>query len=287
MVSRSVVSTADAVSTVLSFSESPDPATSPRKKHSRPLTNCAHGCAASSAGRWRNSATSGYAGATLPGPKKRTSPLMSTPGHHFLGWLCCDWSRVMSTRHRRSSPTRLRIRSTFPRKERPPFGDLRLAPLLDAQAEIAAAASDVDTARQAADALQSIADSYSSRSRPCAALATARAALISGDLGQAIDECGAAIAAWAAIGAPFETARACMVLGDAHHRSGNVDRARMEWRAAREHLKPSVRCAGPSEQNISSPALLPSQLRPRAGWRRRHSDATATRGPSASTNSPY
>jgi tetratricopeptide (TPR) repeat protein len=176
----------------------------------------------------------------------------------------------------------------IPSKERPPFGDLRLAPLLDAQAEIAAAASDVDTARQAADALQSIADSYSSRSlRACAALATARAALINGDLGQAIDGCGAAIAAWAAIGAPFETARARMVLGDAHHRSGNVDRARMEWRAAREAFEAFGALRWAERANVSSPELLPSRSRPQAEvWGRRHSDATATRGLSASTNSP-
>ena len=149
----------------------------------------------------------------------------------------------------------------IPSKERPPFGDLRLAPLLDAQAEIAAAAGDVDTARRAADALQSIADSYSSRSlRACAALATARAALISGDLGQAIDGCAAAIAAWAAIGAPFETARARMVLGEAHHRSGNVDRARMEWRAAREAFEAfgALRWAEQAEHLLTGAPPIPT-----------------------------
>ena len=61
-----------------------------------------------------------------------------------------------------------------------------------------------------------------------------------------------------------------------------------EWSGGQpeKHSKPSARCAGPSKQNISSPEHLPSRLRPRAGWRRRHSDATATRGPSASENSP-
>ena len=77
-----------------------------------------------------------------------------------------------------------------PSKERPPFGDLRLAPLLDAQAEIAAAAGDVDTARRAADQLASIAASYHSRAIDAsAALAGARAALLDGDLAQAIDRC--------------------------------------------------------------------------------------------------
>jgi tetratricopeptide (TPR) repeat protein len=133
-----------------------------------------------------------------------------------------------------------------PSKERPPFGDLRLAPLLDAQAEIAAAAGDADTVRRAADALQSIADSYSSPSLgACAALAKARAALISGDVGQAIEGSATAIAAWAAIGAPFETAGARMVLGEAHRRSGNIDGARMEWRAARAAFEAfgAIRCA--------------------------------------------
>jgi tetratricopeptide (TPR) repeat protein len=121
-----------------------------------------------------------------------------------------------------------------PSKERPPFGDLRLAPLLDAQAEIAAAAGDVATARLAADALALIANSYHSRAIDAvAALAGARAALIDGDLEQAIDRCATAIDTWADIGAPFETAAARMVLGDAHHRSGNLNAARTEWRAAR------------------------------------------------------
>ncbi len=122
----------------------------------------------------------------------------------------------------------------IPSKERPPFGDLRLAPLYDAQNEIAAAAGDADTARNAADALAAIADSYPSRSLAAAAsLARARVALMSGDVEQAIHDAKAATAAWADIGAPFEAAMARLVLGEARDRSGNADGARMEWRAAR------------------------------------------------------
>jgi hypothetical protein len=122
----------------------------------------------------------------------------------------------------------------IPSKERPPFGDLRLAPLYDAQAEIAAAAGDADVARRAAGALRSIADTYDSPGlRATASLASARAALVAGDLDRAIDEAGASVAAWAEIGAPFESAVARVVLGDALHRCGNVHRARMEWAAAR------------------------------------------------------
>ena len=122
----------------------------------------------------------------------------------------------------------------IPSKERPPFGDLRLAPLYDAQAEIAAAAGDTDTARTAANALAAIADSYPSRSLAAAAsLANARVELMSGDVEQAIHDAKAATAAWADIGAPYEAAMARLVLGEARDRSGNADGAQMEWRAAR------------------------------------------------------
>jgi hypothetical protein len=121
----------------------------------------------------------------------------------------------------------------IPSKMRPPFGDLRLAPLLDAQAEIAAANGDAALVQQAADALTSIASRYPSRSLEAGAvLANARGALVSGDLGNAIHGAKAAVAAWADIGAPFESAAARMVLGEARHRSGDIQGAHMEWRAA-------------------------------------------------------
>ena len=73
-----------------------------------------------------------------------------------------------------------------PSKERPPFGDLRLAPLLDAQAEIAAAAGDVDTARRAADALAAIAERTPAVPRPrVPRWPRPGPALIDGDLGAA------------------------------------------------------------------------------------------------------
>ena len=151
-----------------------------------------------------------------------------------------------------------------PSKERPPFGDLRLAPLLDAQAEIAAAAGDVDTVRLAADALESIAGSYPSRSLVAgAALAKARAALLSGDLGQAIHGAAAATAAWADIGAPFEAAAARMFLGEARHRSGDSDGARMEWRAARAAFESfgAVRRAQQAERLIAEAPHGPTSPR--------------------------
>jgi tetratricopeptide (TPR) repeat protein len=121
-----------------------------------------------------------------------------------------------------------------PSKERPPFGDLRLAPLLDAQAEIAHAAGDLDTVRRAADGLRTIADAYGSRALDASASsAAARAALLGGDLERAIEDATSAVVGWSDIGAPFECAAARTLLGEAHHRSGNRDAATMEWQAAR------------------------------------------------------
>ncbi len=120
-----------------------------------------------------------------------------------------------------------------PSKERPPFGDLRLAPLFDAQAEIAAAAHDQVTAERAAHQLAAIAAAYSSRSLGAgAALAVARAALLGGEVERAIHDAAAATATWADIGAPFETAKARIVLGQARHQSGDIDGAQLEWSAA-------------------------------------------------------
>ncbi len=120
-----------------------------------------------------------------------------------------------------------------PSKERPPFGDLRLAPLLDAQAEIAAVTGDVETAGRAAAALRDISGSHASRSIEASAdLAEARVALLVGDVRAAIAGSSRAVAAWTDLGAPFEAAVARLVLAEAQHRSGNTDGAQMEWRAA-------------------------------------------------------
>lgn len=120
-----------------------------------------------------------------------------------------------------------------PSKERPPFGSLRRAPLLDAQVEIAAAAGDPDTARKAAKELREIAEAFPSPAlRAAAALAQGRAALADGDPRRAVGECEQAVVGWTEIGAPFEAAVARMVLGQAQQRLGSDEAAAMEWRAA-------------------------------------------------------
>ena len=126
----------------------------------------------------------------------------------------------------------------IPSKERPPFGDLRLAPLLDAQAEIASVTGDAATLRSAAGALQAIAETYPSRSLAAGALlAGARLSLIEGDTQKAIHAATAATAAWADVGAPFEAALARMVLAEARDRDGDVAGSRLEWSAARSAFR--------------------------------------------------
>lgn len=123
----------------------------------------------------------------------------------------------------------------MPSKERPPYGGLRRAPLLDAQVEIAVAGGDAAVARRAADELFAIADAFASRSLfASAALAQGRAALVEGDLERSITQCEAAIGAWIEIGAPYEAATARLVLGEAHGRLGNDAGSRMDRLAARD-----------------------------------------------------
>lgn len=121
----------------------------------------------------------------------------------------------------------------MPSKERPPFGDLSLAPLFEAQAEIAVAAGDVATARRAADRLASVADCYPGRwLEACAALARARVAVAEGEYDEAIALSTGAVAAWTEAGAPYETASARLVLGEAKRCAGNEEGARLEFRSA-------------------------------------------------------
>ena len=121
-----------------------------------------------------------------------------------------------------------------PSKERPPYGGLRMAPLLEAQVEIAVAAGDVDTARRAADALQVIADTFRSQALLAgAALSQGRAALAEGDPERGIVECERALVLWIELGAPFDAAVVRDTLGRCRALAGHHEGARMEWDAAR------------------------------------------------------
>ncbi len=121
-----------------------------------------------------------------------------------------------------------------PSKERPPYGALRRAPLLDAQVEIAVAADDTSTASRAAHELQSIADTFGSAALVAsAAHARARVALTEGSHQEAVEAGERALAAWIELGAPFEAAVVRMTLAPARERCGNHEGARMDREAAR------------------------------------------------------
>ncbi|MBJ8341863.1 hypothetical protein JGU71_23535 [Antrihabitans sp. YC3-6] len=121
----------------------------------------------------------------------------------------------------------------LPWKERPPFGDLRLVPLLDAQSEIAFASGDTATATRAAARLSDIGERFVSPGlAACAALATARAHMLAGDPALAIGDADIAVVRWCELDAPYEAAVARVVLGSAYAASGDAVRSRLDWQAA-------------------------------------------------------
>jgi hypothetical protein len=125
-----------------------------------------------------------------------------------------------------------------PWKERPPHGALRRAPLLAAQVEISLAADDLACARAAATELSGIGDTFRSQAlQAAAALARGRVALAEGDPTAAIQECGASLAGWTDVDAPYELAATRSVLARAHRATGCAERARLEERAARAILE--------------------------------------------------
>ncbi|WP_157520048.1 hypothetical protein [Nocardioides dokdonensis] len=115
----------------------------------------------------------------------------------------------------------------MPSKERPPFVELRVAPLLEAQAQIAAALGRPEQVEAAAERLESIARRWAGPGlRAAAALARARAELAAGR--PAVDAGTAAVAAWADAEAAYETAVAREVLAAALDAAGRPEAARLE-----------------------------------------------------------
>jgi len=159
----------------------------------------------------------------------------------------------------------------IPWKERPPSGDLRLAPLLDAQSEIAAAAGDARTCVHASAELARIARAYPSRgSAAVAALAGARAALLTGDLEEARDLASAAAHAWGELGAPYESAAARVVAGDAAAATGHDEAARREWQAASRCFTDygAAQRARQLDDRLADPSRPPSSTTREAHFRR-------------------
>ena len=123
--------------------------------------------------------------------------------------------------------------SDVPSKELPPNSDLRRAPLLAAQVEIAIAVGDIDRARSAADELTRVAVVFESKALAAGArLAHGQVRLAVGDTAGARSDFDAAVHQWGQIGAPYETAVGRMGLAHAHRAEGNEAHAILEFRAA-------------------------------------------------------
>ena len=125
----------------------------------------------------------------------------------------------------------------IPSKERPPHGPLRLAPLLDAQAEIAARRGDRDTLQAAAVQLRAIVERYpSSMIRSMSLLADARLCLAESDADGTVKAARAAMVELDVLGAPFEAAMARLVAADGHQLQGDIEHADLERSVARDAL---------------------------------------------------
>jgi len=105
--------------------------------------------------------------------------------------------------------------------------------LLPAQVEVALVRDDVDTARVATEELERLAAEYQRPAFESMAL-TARGSLLlhEGDATAAIRELDRAWRSWRETGFPYESARARMLLGQAHLATGDDAVARMELGAA-------------------------------------------------------
>src|SRR5262249_16740597 len=124
--------------------------------------------------------------------------------------------------------------SAVPSKELPPHSDLRRAPLLDAQTEIAVAARDLDGARAASEELSRIAKRFESKAFiPSAAAAPCPVLLAEGTAPEAERSVEEGSRLWHDLGAPYEAAIARAGLADARRVSGHEAAADLELRAAR------------------------------------------------------
>jgi tetratricopeptide (TPR) repeat protein len=171
--------------------------------------------------------------------------------------------------------------STVPSKELPPNTELRRAPLLEAQVEIAVAAGDLERARWAADELAKIAGVFGGKALSATATAaTASILLAEGDVPSAMADFELALHLWNEVGAPYEAALARMGLARAHRAQGREERAQLELGAARSafekagamlQAKRAADAAGQRERNApadspdSSPGAAAGEARSAGG----------------------
>jgi DNA-binding CsgD family transcriptional regulator len=112
------------------------------------------------------------------------------------------------------------------------------ARLLPAVIEITIAAGDVAAARAACGELQTIADRLATELlAPCAACACGAVALAEGNPRAALAPLGRAFELWRALDAPYEAARARVLIGQACRALGDEESAALEIEAARAEFE--------------------------------------------------
>ncbi len=112
------------------------------------------------------------------------------------------------------------------------------ARMLPAQVEIAVAAAELETAREAAKELSMITESYGSPALHATKHgAWGRVLLAEGKSDEAIRETRTGLRYWQEVGAPYEVARDRMVLATALHEVGHDDEADLEFEAARAEFE--------------------------------------------------
>ncbi len=165
--------------------------------------------------------------------------------------------------------------TSVPSKELPPHTELRRAPLLEAQVEIAVAEGALDEAGAAADDLARIAAVFQSKALAAGAvLASGRVGLAAGDTASARRDFQAAASLWNEVGAPYETAVARLGLGHALCAEGNEARGVLEFDAARAGFErvgavdwaaEAARACGTAGRDEGGAQARPPQARPASG----------------------
>lgn len=123
----------------------------------------------------------------------------------------------------------------MPSYREPPGSDISRLRLLPAQVEIALAAGDLPTARTAADQLRSLAERFGTLpARANSHVALGAVDLAEGDPAAAAGHLREAVTLWSEVEAPYEVARARMLLSNAYRAEGAADRAAVEVRTARD-----------------------------------------------------
>jgi class 3 adenylate cyclase len=117
----------------------------------------------------------------------------------------------------------------------PPGSDAHRLRMLPAQSQIAMATGDLETASAVADELERLADTFKTiPARACAKTARGALEAAQGELEVGAQHLREAIGLWSELPAPYQAARARVVLANAYRADGSPDRAALELRTARD-----------------------------------------------------